>query len=62
MSSMSNKVSGKSKELAGKLTGNTKMKVEGKIQAEAADTKMKTDTFGENIKVKAEEMKHRSDR
>ena len=59
---MSDKVVEKTKAAAGKMTWNTKMKIDGEMQAGTADTKMKADSFGEKIKEHTSEMKDKSNR
>lgn len=50
MSDMSDKMSGKAKEVGGKLTGNKKTELKGKAQHDIASIKMKAkDTYHDAI-------------
>ena len=50
MSDMTDKVSGKAKEVTGKVTGNRKMELKGKVQHDTADLRQKAkDTMDDKL-------------
>lgn len=52
MSDMTDKMSGKAKEFAGKATGNRKQELKGKMQHKTADVKQKANDYIDNISQK----------
>lgn len=58
MSNLTDKISGKAKEVAGKVTDDKKLEVEGKVQQGAADAKQKASDVADKLSGKHDEAKH----